>query len=316
MVISASRTKDIVRHSPDKLASILKGESSCRLSFAGKSFCLSLEDIHTLVLWTKSPHNILYNKSLNKILNDFVENYKGLIYLQLTVTGFGGSFIEYDIPNYKEVLSIIEKIFETNLIFPESIKLRYDPYLKIIKPNGYNITNMKSELFEEVVSCFSSIGIRNYTTSEVDFINYPQVRRRIEGLGLNIVKPSKKESIDFIQEMEQICKKYDSFFSICYNPYISELVSRQGCIDGKLFNEIKNGRYNNNLLFADVRLHNKVTKGQRPNCFCTYSYDIGYSRGFTTCYKNQSGCMYCYSQQNMNKKLRQKIVEKLKLSKS
>lgn len=316
MVISASRTKDIVRHSPDKLTSMLKGENDCRLSFAGKSFRLSLEDIHTLVLWTKSPRNILYNKSLNEILNDYVRNYNGLIYLQLTVTGFGGSFIEYDIPYYQEVFSIIKKILETNLIFPESVKLRYDPYLKIITPNGYEITNVKSELFEEIVSCFSSIGIKNYTTSEVDFVNYPQVKKRIEGLGLNIVKPSERESTDFIQKMEQICKKYDSFFSICCNPYISEFVSRQGCIDGKLFNEIKNRRFGNDTSFADVRLHNKVTGGQRPNCFCTYSYDIGYSRGFTTCYKNQSGCIYCYSQQNMNKKLKQKIIEKINLSKS
>lgn len=312
MVISASRTKDIVRNSPDMLASILRGERECRLSFAGKCYYLSLGDIHTLVLWTKSPFNILQNKSLFDVLNYYVKLHKGLIYLQLTITGLADSFIEYDIPHHKYIFSFMKSVFESSLIFPESVKLRYDPYLKIILPSGLEITNMKQELFEEIVSMFSSIGIKNFTSSEVDFVNYPQVRKRIEGLGLKIIKPSVIESVDFVEKMNRICKKYNCTFSICCNPYIPELVNRKGCIDGNLFNEIKEKRYNGNYNFADVRLHNEVTGGQRHNCRCTYSLDIGYSKGFTTCYKNQSGCIYCYAQQNLNKRLKHKITNEIK----
>ena len=312
MVISASRTKDVVRNSPDILASILRGEMECRLSFAGRNYYLSLSDVHTLVLWTKSPFNILQNKSLFDVLSYYVKFHRGLIYLQLTVTGLAGSFIEYNIPHHRSIFSFMKKIFDTGLVFPESVRLRYDPYLKIILPSGQEITNMKSELFEEIVSMFSSIGIKRYTSSEVDFANYPQVKKRIEGLGLKIVKPSAIESADFVEKMNQICKKYECSISICCNPYLPEFVNIEGCIDGNLFNKIKRERYGENCKFADIRLHNEVTGGQRPNCRCTYSFDIGYSKGFTTCYKNQSGCIYCYSQQNLNDELKRKITNEIK----
>lgn len=312
MVISASRTKDIVRNSPDMLASILKGERECRLSFAGKRYYLSLSNIHTLVLWTKSPFNILQNKSLFDVLNYYVKLHNGLIYLQLTVTGLGDSFIEYNIPHHRDVFSFMKNVFDSGLIFPESVKLRYDPYSKIVLPSGREITNMKPELFEEIISMFVSIGIKNFTSSEVDFVGYPQVRKRIEGLGLKIIKPSVGESVDFVEKMDRICKKYHCSFSICCNPDIPELVNREGCIDGNLFNKIKKKRYNENCNFADVRIHNEVTGGQRHKCRCTYSFDIGYSKGFTTCYKNQSGCIYCYAQQNLNEELKRKITNEIK----
>ena len=150
-VISVSRTKDVIQNSPNILSAILKGERECKLSFSAKKSLLKLDDIHTLVLWTKNPSNIINYKPLHDVLMDYVNNHNGLIALELTVTGWGGTFMEWNMPYYNDVYNTLKKIIQKKIIYPEAILLRYDPLLTIKLSNGIILSNMQPQLFKKIV---------------------------------------------------------------------------------------------------------------------------------------------------------------------
>jgi hypothetical protein len=61
------------------------------------------ESVHTVVLWSKHPRNILDHPGLRKCLR----RYRQLM-LHLTVTGMGGGFLEPNIPAADEVLGCLK----------------------------------------------------------------------------------------------------------------------------------------------------------------------------------------------------------------
>ena len=112
LVVSASRTRDVVCHAPGVLADILEGKIPCLLHRGAKPAAISLEQIHTLVLWTKTLFNILRNARLRQVLKRFVNEYQGLVYLHLSVTGFGSTFVEYGIPGYECLPEFLQQCFD------------------------------------------------------------------------------------------------------------------------------------------------------------------------------------------------------------
>jgi hypothetical protein len=140
--------------------------------------------------------------------------------------------------------------------------------------------------------------------------NYPSVSERIEDLGLKIHYPLENEAMDFVSKMDDVCMAYGAKFKVCCDPDVPDLMHRRGCINGKLFNAIHQKKFLKSNSFCSEERHNKRGM-QRPNCQCTYSQDIGYSKGFTMCYPRQHGCLYCYSQWGLNRKLKEKIIEEI-----
>lgn len=326
IVISASRTKDLVRNAPEILADILDGKRECLLSRGSKRVKISMRNIHTLVLWTKTPFNIMQNKPLNETLTKYVREYKGLIYLHVTVTGFGGTFVEYGIPYYKEVKESLQEIIKSRLIHKHMITVRYDPFGEIEIMPKIILSNMQIELFEEIIDEFAKLGIKSIITSRMDLKTYPYVAYNIKSLGLKIDYPSNGDAETFVAEMDESCRIRNIDFTVCCNPRcrcaynfsipcsetrLHHIMNRRGCIDSRIFNEMKMKRFPKNYELADLRLHNAVTKGQREGCRCTYSKDIGYSEGLKRCYSYGIGCIYCYAQQRLNKELFSKIAQQV-----
>jgi hypothetical protein len=306
-VISASRTRDVVRTAPGVLADILEGNRDCLLRRGGSRTRISLNNIHTVVLWTKNPFNLLRNEKLYTTLNKFTNKYEGLIYLHLTVTGFGSTFIEYGIPDYRDIAEFLVECFNTKLLFPESICIRYDPFGEIGVAEDIILSNMQTSVFEDIVNKFSSIGIKSFITSRMDAVRYPFVQERIDDLGLQIYYPSDEDAIAFITQLDNICKSRQVEFKVCCDPNIRELRHRRGCVDGRIFNQLKKKYHVANPYTCTTLLHNEVTGGQRGTCRCTYSQDIGYSKGISKCYSTGFGCIYCYSQHGINKDLARNI---------
>jgi hypothetical protein len=329
VVISASRIGDPVAVYPDTLVSILTGKQECRLSGGGlgrpgMKARLDLDNIHTLVLWTKDPKNILDYRPLRNVLGEFVKDHNGLIYLQLTVTGLGGTFIEYNIPKPVEVSETLGKIFDSGLVFRDAVKLRFDPVLKV-KLDGHVISNMRIEIFEEIISAFSSMGVEEVTTSRIiageryelgGLEEYQFVRRKFEELGIEPLPIPDCEAVKFVTELNRIAAKYGMDFDVCCDPYGVESVKYGGCIDGRRLNYLMRRHFGSERKCSEKEqgTRRKVKGVQR--CKCTQSYDIGYSTGVRKCYPCGRGCVYCYAQSRLSTCLKQKILLEIEKFKS
>lgn len=302
LVISASRTKDLVRWSPDVLADVLLGRRPCRFGWVGKPLRLDLDEIHTLVLWTKDPGPMLQSTELKTALEALVAS-GGQVYLQLTATGFGNTFVEYGVPCPDVVCERLAAAIKAGLVAPGAVKLRYDPLIRI-RAGDYLVTNMRGALFRQVLDAFAPLGVQDVVTSYVDVETYPKVIRRVEdALGLSLDHVPQHEIAELVQWMARECEGRGMRFDTCASPRIP--FEREGCIAGSRFNALMVEQHGPGAPRCTTQLHNEHARGgQRAECRCTYSRDIGYSAGFTTCYTQGSGCIYCYShRESMGPKL-------------
>lgn len=305
-IVSVSRTKDMVHRSPDLLAGILSGQKECRWGPYGPFDVISPEQIHTIVLWTKNPGNILQHDCLKETLIRLKQDYGVQLSLQLTVTGFGGSFIELGMPNTREVLASVHNLLNSGLIDPETVVYRYDPFLSIRTPGGNIISNVNLQLFSRITRWMIEHGIRRVVTSRADVVRYPKVLSRLLPFGLQWLAIKDGEAVKFCKQMAEYVHSRGADFSVCCEPQAGELAIKWGCIDSRWLNRIKGDQTKP----ATEKLHNEIGK-QRPACRCTYSRDIGYSAGSVTCYSGGFGCLYCYSQGSANLPNIQKIKSEI-----
>jgi DNA repair photolyase len=253
-VISASRRVDLLSFYPDYLIK--------KLDEIGK------ENIHTLLIWTKNPRNIIENKSLRKYLRSIDQ-----IYFLLTVTGLGGTNLEPEAPEPVRVLKTLPDLIEF-LGSPLRVAIRYDPLIDVVYDKKIHFSNINSELFQNLLNYVYTTGIKRIITSYVTV--YPKVKRRMDKYNLQIIDHPLSEISDFILEkMIPQTKKIGMELSTCVLPEITQ----KGCIDGSLLAEL----HPQKEPCSTVK-----DKTQRNSCHCTRSLDIGM---WFPCYHN---CLYCY----------------------
>lgn len=309
-VISASRTKDLVRWSPGVLADVLAGRRPCRFGRSGKPQSLDMSEVHTLVLWTKDPGPMVQHAALRQALEALIDS-GGQVYLQLTATGFGGTFVEYGVPQAEVVRDRLAAVVDAGLLPAHAVKLRYDPLISL-RVGDWRFTNMRRALFRSVLGAFVPLGVQDVVTSYVDFESYPKVRRRIEaGLGLTLDEIAESELREFVEWMAEACHARGVRFDTCASPRMP--FAREGCISGSRLNALMAERRGADAPRCTTQLHNeRAPGGQRADCRCTFSSDIGYSAGFTTCYTHGSGCLYCYSHhESLGPRLMPKVLREI-----
>jgi len=253
-VISASRRVDLVAFYPEFMVERLEQ--------------MGMENIHTLVIWTKDPENMLAHPELREALRRLSQ-----IYVLLTITGLGGTALEPQAPTTEEIFRKLPPIIDF-IGSPVRLAIRYDPLIDVIYQNQAEISNIDINLFQEILSRSQSLGIRRVIVSYVTI--YPKVERRLKQNGLRIVDHQIEEITDFIKnKMMPRTEKLGMELCTCVLP---DLTTR-GCIDGESL----------------IQLHplrepcsKAKDKSQRENCHCTKSIDIGQ---WFACYHN---CLYCY----------------------
>lgn len=317
MVLSISRTKDVVGNSPGVLADIINGKREMYFPGSKNPLFFNCEDIHTVVLWTKNCENIVEHKGLKKAL-EFLRDNKVLVFLNQSVTGLGGTPIEIGIPNPVKIYENLQKIIDLGLIFPEAIKIRFDPFLLLKRlRDGKIFGNFDSnaEIFKSVISPFldlkdnNDLKIRSVVVSKCDYTNYSYIEERIKKIGCELVSIRNSDIKNFLTNASNFCSKKNTKFGICCAPsypdlYLKGLLEDDACIDGNLFNTIKKHRFlvTNNHLEATEILHNSIGK-QRKTCRCTWSTDIGqFTNGIVSCFASRRGCIYCYAQQYISER--------------
>ena len=252
-VISASRRVDMLNFYLDELIS--------------KIYAIGIENIHTLVIWTKNPINIYNSSKLRKILEKIDQ-----VYLLLTVTGLGGTYLEPRVPPYERIFEVLPKVIDV-IKDPRRINIRYDPLIDVTI-SGKRITNIDEGLFEKISKMAGELKIPIIRTSYVTL--YPKVMKRFKRYNIKPLNHEKEEIEGFISNyMMPIAAKYNIEVKTCVFPSLT----KGGCIDGHLL----------------TSLHPKgepcslaKDRGQRPGCQCTKSIDIG---KWYSCFH---GCLYCY----------------------
>jgi len=252
-VISASRRVDLVGGYPVLFAELLDRKAPP-------------ESVHTLVIWTKSPRNLL----LHPVLSAKIRNYESL-FLHLTVTGMAGSVLERNIPPPAEVLGLLPDLIPV-VGGPERIRLRFDPIVHLRMPDGRLYSNLGC--FQDVIQPAAKLGIKDVTISWMD--EYRKVVSHLKGKGISPQSPSievKRKELDILLHEGE---KHGVRLHGCCEP----IMERSRCIDGRLLSALHP---------RGLSCSTKKAAGQRELCGCTESYDIG---AYRLC---PHGCLYCYA---------------------
>ncbi len=251
-IISASRRVDLVSTYPDKFISILNEK-------------IPPEKVHTVVIWTKNPLNLIYHKKLRETLLKYSQ-----IFILLSITGMGNTILERGIPDKREIFKILPDLIEF-VKSPERINIRFDPIVKLKMKNEEIFTNYK--FFPEIVRECKKHGINTFITSFLDI--YPKVIKNLKKYGIIPMEFEKRERKEVIEYMKRIAKEKNIELLWC----AEKNLTTRGCISGELLNK----------LHPEGELTTtEGAKGQRTYCKCTKSWDIGWY------YKCSGKCLYCY----------------------
>ncbi|HSR11975.1 MAG TPA: DUF1848 family protein [Thermodesulfobacteriota bacterium] len=252
IVLSASRRTDLVACYPDVLVSALDKRDP--------------ESVHSVVIWTKNPRNMIAEGELKSVLKKFRQ-----VFVHLTITGMGGGDFEPGIPPWRETAGMIGPLVEL-LGSPSRIAWRFDPILEVEATSGPR-TNFP--LFAKLLATIGPFGIPVCKVSWV--YPYRKVTARLRRRGWCLIEADPERRSKQASEMQEMSDGYRMRVETCSMDGFP--VSR--CIDGEKLNEM----HPTGAVCSTAR-----AKGQRLLCGCTESLDIG-----SYALRCRNGCIYCYA---------------------
>ena len=264
VVLSASRRTELL-HYPER--------------FLAKLDLYPPERVHSIVLWTKTP-DLLLKPSKKAILQRLLEY--DHIYMHVTITGLGSSFLEPNTSPYLDTIDLLPRLIDV-VESPQRINVRFDPILNLVHETGTILCNL--DLFPTIAVGCKEQGVTEFTTSWM--AAYPKVKRRLSNLGFvkfeadDALKRKQAEKLNHWAKTLGINIK-----GCCTQPYLPGY----GCVNGRRLSYLHPKK--------DECTLEKPT-GQRALCICTLSRDIGW---YFSC---PNGCAYCYGQPkfDLNKSL-------------
>ncbi len=253
IVISASRRIDMVGTAPDQLAQIL--HQKC-----------PPEHVHTLVIWTKDASNLFQHRPLFEA----VKTYRHLFF-HYTVTGMGGSILEPRVPAPDQALRWLPQLLEL-AGDPRRIRFRFDPIVNLRLPNGAVYCNI--DWFARVAPFVSQLGITDVSISWM--AAYRKVILRLNRAGIALVEVTPQLWEQQYGQVKEVADRYHLVIHGCCVPGMP----RSRCIDGERLMQLHPDK---------APCSTRKAKGQRSDCGCTESLDIGW---YFHCIH---GCRYCYA---------------------
>ncbi|TYT74523.1 DUF1848 family protein [Desulfobotulus mexicanus] len=274
-ILSASRRTDLPAfHLPWFHRGLEKGFFEVENPVSGRKFSVSAraEDVAAFVFWSKNYGPFLENKTGEKLRD----------------MGMGACFqftINTEMPLLEPGLPPLEErmkqMQELALRFgPHSVFWRWDPICHWRDAHGGIRHNLQD--FSSIAKAAAKAGISSCTTSFLDL--YPKVIRQGKSSGVFFFDPEPDHKRKIIERMAELLGQMDIRLFLCCEPELltsckPDNIFQAHCIPGT---ELKK---------AFGRLSLRKEKGQRKNCGCTHSTDIGSYRS-QPCSHN---CLYCYA---------------------
>jgi hypothetical protein len=274
-VISASRRTDLPAFFPEFLAASLTAERTAVPGPRGgvRDVDLSPGAVHTIVLWSKDFSRLLGNEAG---LRDVLRKYDQ-VYALFTVTGLGGTRIERGAPRPGEALAQLPALVEL-AGDPRRVSLRFDPVV-FWRERGRVTTNLG--FFERAAAAAARAGLTDVRFSIAQW--YGKAARRARTSGFDFIDPPEDDKLEAARRLAAAAAELGLKLHACAQDFLARVpgVAPSSCIDGRLL-EALHPRHEPVSTAKD--------KGQRPECGCTASIDIGsYAQ---TC---GHGCVYCYA---------------------
>lgn len=234
---------------------------------------LSPKDVKCFVWWSKNFKEWIEAYINNEIL---FKSYKGHTF-QFTINS--PSELERNIQvSLEERFNQMEWLI--NKFSLQSINFRYDPIIFFkIKGSNKVLNNLKQ--FEFIIKNVANLGIREMIFSFATI--YAKVRKRMNERGSIPIDPSLEKKKQILGKLLEITDKYNMQMNACCQPDLLKVngIFQAHCIDA---NKIEQ-------LIGEKIPHLKDT-GQRKDCGCSKSKDIGGYSGIFRCIHN---CDYCYA---------------------
>jgi hypothetical protein len=275
IVVSASRRTDLAAFFPGRLASAL-GEEKVRVAGpSGRSYDVDLRpsNVHTIVLWSKDFTNLIAGREgLRRLLAKYDQ-----VYFHFTITGLGGTSIEPGVPSPDGALAQIPELVRI-AGSPARISIRFDPVV-FWRESGEVRSNLA--FFPALARRATAEGVEDIRLSFAQW--YGKARRRAIKRGFDFIDPGEPEKLARARDLAGTAAGQGLRIYACSQSFVASVpgILPSSCIDGKRLQEL-------HPLHEAVSL--KKDRGQRKECLCTESRDIGsYSE---IC---PHGCVYCYA---------------------
>ncbi|NMC67333.1 MAG: DUF1848 domain-containing protein [Spirochaetales bacterium] len=305
LIISASRATDIPAfYSKWFFDRLFKGYTKWINPFNKKNVqYISFEKVRIIVFWSKNPKPII---PYLKILDEKGINY----YFQYTLNDYEDEKFEIGLPSLKERIKTFQAL--SKLIGKEKVIWRFDPLILTDSLNVENLLIKVSKIAQDLLLytnklVFSFVDIAIYKKVINNMIEKaPQIFNKDNILKSEFSYEQKIQFAKGIQNLQKDWKKINPNFTIATCAEDIDLkeygIFHNKCIDDLLMVKLFN---NNEYLmdFLGYELPEKLPyiskkelkdKGQRKNCNCIVSKDIG---AYNTClYK----CIYCYANSKKN----------------
>lgn len=291
IIISASRSTDIPAFYSDWFINRLrKGYSKWINPFNRTELYISFSKVKLIVFWSKNP------KPLMKYLSE-IEKRDIKYYFQFTLNDYESERLEPKVPPLIERIETFKEL--SSSIGKDKVIWRFDPLILTDKLNV-------NQLLERI----ENIGdqIHEYTKklvySYADISNYAKVKRNLKNADVISREFTEETMFEAAEKISELNKKWNLEVATCGEVISLERfgINHNKCIDDQLIEKI----FPNDLeikkflgmsdqrqmeLFPEkiTKKKNLKDKGQRAECSCIYSKDIGQ---YNTC---SHLCTYCYA---------------------
>lgn len=275
-IISASRRTDIPAFHSDWFIDIFKnGRIVWKNPFnPEQKKCIYFDKTSLIVFWTKNPLQII-----DKL--DFFAK-KGInYYFQYTLNDYP-EYLEPGIPSLNDRIDMFKKIVDNS--GKRNVIWRFDPIVLCDRIN-------EKYIYDSILSIGKEL--KGYADRlMISFLQlYPKVKKRMKKAGIQCKEISNEGKVNIFKNIGDIGNQLGMEAMSCAEPLNmdSELesigIKKGRCIDP----EIIEGLFNTDEVLMAHLKDTKKDKGQRKECGCIESIDIG---TYNTC---KHHCLYCYA---------------------
>jgi len=294
IIISASRSTDIPAFYSDWFFNRLKkGYLVWNNPFNGVPLYVTFKKTRLIVFWSKNPKPIIRHLDY---LDDNGINY----YFQFTLNDYDNEKLEEFVPKLDRRIETFIELSEK--IGKEKVIWRFDPYI-LTNTMGVNellkktekIGDLLKDYTNKLVFSFADIKIykkvqKNLSRDSIPYVEFDE--KSMNELAHGLQELNKKWGLEIATCAEKIdLKKYNILHNKCID---DELMKKLFYNDDALMNFLgyeykKADLFDPTSKLVAVKIKNLKDKGQRIECGCIASKDIGQ---YNTC---PHGCVYCYA---------------------
>ena len=301
LIISASRSTDIPTFYADWFIKRWeKGYLKWVNPFNGKPLYVTFKNTRVVVFWTKNP------KPMFKYLDYMEQNIK-YFYFQFTLNDYDKEKFEAKVPSLESRIKTFKEL--SNRLGKKRVIWRFDPLILTDKID-----------VEELLKRVKNIGdeLKNYTTklvfSFVDISVYRKVENNLKKDNVNYIEWTLTLMEEFAEGLSKLNKDWNFELGTCSEKINLDKygIIHNKCIDDDLMIDL----WNDDKVLMDflgvkieegdlfnprkriIKTKSLKDKGQREDCGCVISKDIGQ---YNTC---PHECNYCYA--NTSKEIAKK----------